>query len=101
MRHSMRQVAIMIETSRAHGRGLLQGIARYNRERGQWSTDFQDRLAETGITLADFRCSPMCSPTRAGLMTGRRPLRFGIMCSVIPPWTRHGLPASKDWIIAR
>lgn len=37
----MRQVAILIETSRAYGRGLLRGIARYNRERGQWSTFFQ------------------------------------------------------------
>ncbi len=37
----MRHVAILIETSRAYGRGLLRGIARYNRERGQWSTYFQ------------------------------------------------------------
>jgi len=34
-------VAILIETSRAYGRGLLRGIARYNREHGQWSTYFQ------------------------------------------------------------
>jgi LacI family transcriptional regulator len=37
----MRRVAILIETSRAYGRGLLRGIARYNRERGQWSTYFR------------------------------------------------------------
>jgi LacI family transcriptional regulator len=37
----MRHVAILIETSRAYGRGLLRGIARYNRERGDWSTYFQ------------------------------------------------------------
>lgn len=37
----MRHVAILIETSRAYGRGLLRGIARYNRERGNWSTYFQ------------------------------------------------------------
>ena len=37
----MRHVAILIETSRAYGRGLLRGIARYNRERGHWSTYFQ------------------------------------------------------------
>lgn len=52
-----------------------------------------DRLATTGIALGDFRSSPMCSPTRAGLMTGRWPLRFGIMRAVIPPWSPHGLPA--------
>ena len=38
---SMKHVAILIETSRAYGRGLLRGIARYNREHGQWSTFFQ------------------------------------------------------------
>ncbi len=37
----MRHVAILIETSRAYGRGLLRGIARYQRERGTWSTYFQ------------------------------------------------------------
>jgi len=37
----MKHVAILIETSRAYGRGLLRGIARYNREHGQWSTFFQ------------------------------------------------------------
>ena len=37
----MRHVAILIETSRAYGRGLLRGIARYNRECGNWSTYFQ------------------------------------------------------------
>ena len=37
----MRHVAILIETSRAYGRGLLRGISRYNQEHGQWSTYFQ------------------------------------------------------------
>lgn len=37
----MRHVAILIETSRAYGRGLLRGIARYQRERAPWSTYFQ------------------------------------------------------------
>jgi LacI family transcriptional regulator len=37
----MQHVAILIETSRAYGRGLIRGISRYNAERGQWSTYFQ------------------------------------------------------------
>jgi LacI family transcriptional regulator len=37
----VRHVAILIETSRAYGRGLIRGISRYNAERGQWSTCFQ------------------------------------------------------------
>src|SRR6476469_6531577 len=38
---SMRHVALLIETSGSYGRGLLRGVARYNRERGNWSTYFQ------------------------------------------------------------
>jgi LacI family transcriptional regulator len=38
---SMRHVALLIETSGSYGRALLRGVARYNRERGNWSTYFQ------------------------------------------------------------
>lgn len=55
-----------------------------------------DRLAATGVNLTDFRACPMCSPTRAGLLTGRWPLRFGMMRSVVPPWSTHGLPESEQ-----
>ncbi|WP_193212778.1 sulfatase-like hydrolase/transferase [Luteolibacter marinus] len=54
-----------------------------------------DRLAASGKVLDDFRACPMCSPTRAGLMTGRWPLRFGMMRAVVPPWSEYGLPASE------
>src|ERR1700722_9162479 len=39
------QVALLIESSRAYGRGLLQGIARYVREHGSWSIFHQERRA--------------------------------------------------------
>src|SRR6266496_2186746 len=39
-RRTLRQVALLIETSGSYGRGLLQGIAKYNREHGEWSTYF-------------------------------------------------------------
>lgn len=55
-----------------------------------------DRLAATGVNLTDFRACPMCSPTRAGLMTGRWPLRFGMMRAVVPPWSRYGIPAEES-----
>jgi LacI family transcriptional regulator len=38
---TMRRVALLIETSGSYGRGLLQGISKYNRERGEWSTCFR------------------------------------------------------------
>lgn len=34
-----------------------------------------DRLAKEGVRLENFHVAPLCSPTRAGLMTGRWPIR--------------------------
>lgn len=62
---------------------------------GTISTPNLDRLAKTGIVLGDFRACPMCSPTRAGLLTGKWPLRFGLMRAVVPPWSPYGLPSSE------
>jgi uncharacterized sulfatase len=42
-------------------------------------TPHLDRLAAEGVRLTDFYASaPVCSPSRAGLLTGRYPLRSGI-----------------------
>ncbi|HUG20853.1 MAG TPA: sulfatase-like hydrolase/transferase, partial [Planctomycetaceae bacterium] len=54
-----------------------------------------DKLAADGVKLERFYSCPMCSPTRAGFMTGRWPLRFGMMRAVIPPWSDYGLPGSE------
>ncbi len=39
----MRHVSVLIESSRAFGRGLIEGVARWIRERGNWSTYFEPR----------------------------------------------------------
>ncbi|MBK1877704.1 sulfatase-like hydrolase/transferase [Pelagicoccus mobilis] len=54
-----------------------------------------DRLCAEGIELDRFYVSPMCSPTRAGLLTGRYPIRYGRARAVISPWREVGLPASE------
>lgn len=54
-----------------------------------------DRLARDGVELDRFYVCPVCSPTRAGLMTGRYPIRFGLMRTVIPPWRKFGLSADE------
>ena len=54
-----------------------------------------DRIARSGVELDRFYVSPMCSPTRAGLLTGRYPMRFGMARSVVRPWVRNGLPPAE------
>ncbi len=54
-----------------------------------------DRLASEGVELDQFYACPVCSPTRAGLMTGRYPIRSGMMRSVITPWNAYGLPVEE------
>jgi arylsulfatase B len=58
-------------------------------------TPHLDALAATGVSLEQFYVAPMCSPTRAGLMTGRYPLRFGMMRSVVPPQRDFGLDPAE------
>ncbi|MCP4377786.1 MAG: sulfatase-like hydrolase/transferase [bacterium] len=62
---------------------------------GRTQTPNIDRIARDGVELDRFYVTPLCSPTRAGLMTGRHPLRMGIGCGVITPWRTHGMPADE------
>jgi arylsulfatase B len=66
---------------------------------GYMGSDIQtpnlDRLVSDGVRLDRFYACPVCSPTRAGLLTGRWPIRYGIMRTVIPPWSRYGLPTTE------
>jgi arylsulfatase A-like enzyme len=50
-----------------------------------------DRLASEGARLTHFYSAPICSPTRAALVTGRDPLKLGIAYDQIHPWYNAGL----------
>lgn len=54
-----------------------------------------DRLASEGVRLDQFYVQPMCTPTRAALMTGRYPLRYGLQSFVILPEQTYGLPTDE------
>lgn len=54
-----------------------------------------DRIASEGIEMDRYYVASISSPTRAGLMTGRYPSRFGIRKAVIPPWREDGLPVNE------
>lgn len=62
-------------------------------------TDIQtphlDKLAKAGAILDQFYVQPVCSPTRAALLTGRYPMRHGLQVGVVRPWAQYGLPLEE------
>lgn len=58
-------------------------------------TPHLDKLADSGAKLEQFYVLPVCTPTRAALMTGRYPIRHGLQVSVVRPWARYGLPLDE------
>ena len=57
-----------------------------------------DRLAREGTELYRFYTTPICSPSRAALMTGRDPVRLGVVYSVILPWHNHGIHEDEHFM---
>ena len=54
-----------------------------------------DRMAREGVRMTDFYASAnICTPSRAGLQTGRYPIRTGLAWQVIQPNDKNGLPLS-------
>ncbi len=54
-----------------------------------------DQLAATGVRFTQFYAQPMCTPTRAALLTGRYPFRYGLQTIVIPGAASYGLDTSE------
>lgn len=54
-----------------------------------------DALAAGGAKLSSFYVQPMCTPTRAALMTGRYPFRYGLQTAVIPSVSAYGLDTDE------
>ena len=59
------------------------------------ATPHIDSIASDGVLLSRFYTAPVCSPTRAGLMTGRYPIHAGLMRSAIAPWRDYGLDTGE------
>lgn len=59
-------------------------------------TPHLDALANGGAKLNQYYVQPVCSPTRAGLMTGRYPFRYGFQTGVVRPWAEYGLPLEEQ-----
>lgn len=55
-----------------------------------------DRMAREGMRFTNFlSANPVCSPSRAALLTGRYPTRVGVP-RVLFPYDKTGLPASEQ-----
>ncbi|XP_074759739.1 arylsulfatase A isoform X1 [Athene noctua] len=55
-----------------------------------------DRMASRGLRFTNFySSSPVCSPSRAALLTGRFQMRSGVYPGVFSPDSRGGLPLSE------
>jgi arylsulfatase A-like enzyme len=64
-------------------------------------TPHLDRLAQAGAILDAFYVQPLCSPTRAALLTGRYPMRHGLQVGVVRPWAQFGLPLEERTLAER
>ncbi len=55
-----------------------------------------DRLAKDGVRLTDFYAAPLCTPTRAALISGRYQQRVGLERALgsVGPALEQGLPAT-------
>mgnify|MGYP000019068242 CR=1 FL=1 len=62
---------------------------------GRTPTPNIDRIAREGLELQRCYAFPFCSPTRSALLTGRMPIRYGMVFTVIRPWSPHGLPVEE------
>lgn len=65
---------------------------------GDIDTPSLDRLAAEGVELSRFYTTPICSPTRAALMTGRDPIRLGVAYGVIMPWMNIGIHPEEHFM---
>jgi arylsulfatase A len=59
-------------------------------------TPYIDRMANEGVRFTDFYAAQnICTPSRAGLLTGRYPIRTGLGYEVILAHDKRGLPLSE------
>ena len=62
---------------------------------GEMKTPNIDKLATEGVRLESFYGEPVCTPSRAALMTGRYPMRYGLQTLVIFPSHTFGLATDE------
>jgi arylsulfatase A-like enzyme len=59
------------------------------------ATPVIDRMAAEGVRLESFYALPVCTPSRASLLTGRYAMRTGLQADVVRPWSTRALPLDE------
>ena len=54
-----------------------------------------DKLASQGLTLEDYYVQPVCTPTRAALLTGKYPIHTGMQHLALFPAAPYGLSLNE------
>ena len=57
-----------------------------------------DRLAREGVRCERFCAFPSAHPRVPALMTGRSPMRFGVVYATIEPFDTHGVPVDEHFM---
>ncbi|HZW33654.1 MAG TPA: XylR family transcriptional regulator, partial [Isosphaeraceae bacterium] len=84
------RVGVLIESSRAYGRGLIEGAARYAREQGTWSLSFEPRGLEApppwfANWVGDGILARFPTPQMAAAVLAKR-LPVVDLWGSLPPW---------------
>jgi arylsulfatase A-like enzyme len=65
---------------------------------GKIDTPAIDGLVSSGVALERFYVAPLGAPTRAGLMTGRDPIRLGVAYSELYAWDNLGVHPAEHFM---
>ena len=57
-----------------------------------------DKMAAQGMRLERFYSWPICTPTRAALMTGRDPVKLGMAYAGLQPWVSGGVSPEEHFM---